>query len=47
MALLMDRDGPRLETLLYSRKRPTGLDRALLMHGVRVPGFRRHPFSNT
>jgi hypothetical protein len=47
MALLMDRDGPKLETLLYSRKRPTGLDRALLMHDVRVPRFRRYPFSIT
>jgi hypothetical protein len=34
----MDRDGPKLETLLYSRTRPTGLDRASSMHDLRVPG---------
>jgi hypothetical protein len=39
MALLMDRDGPKSETLLYSRKRPMGLDRASRMHDLRVSGF--------
>jgi hypothetical protein len=41
----MDRDGPKLETLLYSRTRPTGLDRASSMHDLRVPGFEKDMLS--